>query len=327
MSAPPISVAEALTWAAAQLRATSDTSRLDAELLLAHVLGWSRARVLAERRAPLSEAQQAAFRDLVARRATLEPIAYLIGHREFYGLDFIVDHHVLIPRPETELLVEHAIAVARRMTTDQGDARQKAQGRLKAPVAGRSSPVFESERMAVADHSSPDLSGGEGSVVVADIGAGSGCIAVALAIHLPGALVYAVDISSEALGVAQRNVERHGVVGRVRLIKSDLLDALPEPVDILVSNPPYTILSAIDAGVRRHEPHLALDGGAEGLDVYRRLLAAAPAKLRPGGAVLLEIGATQGAAVADLARMHFPAARIEVYQDVAGLDRVVVVAT
>jgi release factor glutamine methyltransferase len=163
------------------------------------------------------------------------------------------------------------------------------------------------------------------SVVVADIGTGSGCIAVALAVHLPETLVYAADISPEALSVARQNAERHGVVERVRLFESDLLDALPAPVDVLVSNPPYTILSEIDAGVRRHEPRLALDGGAEGLDVYRRLLAAAPAKLRLGGAVLLEIGATQRVVVADLARAYFPAARIEVYQDLAGLDRVVVI--
>jgi release factor glutamine methyltransferase len=138
-------------------------------------------------------------------------------------------------------------------------------------------------------------------------------------------MIYAVDISPEALSVARQNIERHGVVKRVRLIEGDLLDALPEAVDVLVSNPPYTILNEIDAGVRRHEPHLALDGGADGLDMYRRLLAAAPAKLRTGGAVLLEIGATQGTAVADLARAHFPAARINVYQDLAGLDRVVIV--
>ena len=317
MSAPPTSIAEALTWAAAQLRATSDTPRLDAELLLAHILGWSRARILAERREHLSETQLAALRDLIVRRAALEPIAYIVGHKEFYGLDFLVDRSVLIPRPETELLVERALAIVRQLTADHRpnkEARRQGEGEHLRQAISLSPllPVSLSNRS---------------SVVIADIGTGSGCIAVALAVHLPEALVYATDISPEALRIARQNVERHGVVERVRPIEGDLLDALPEPVDVLVSNPPYTILEEIDVGVRRHEPHLALDGGTDGLDVYRRLLAAAPAKLRSGGAVLLEIGATQAAAVVDLARAHFPATRIKVYQDLAGLDRMVVVET
>jgi release factor glutamine methyltransferase len=161
--------------------------------------------------------------------------------------------------------------------------------------------------------------------VVADIGTGSGAIAVAVAAHLPGALVYATDLSPEALRVAQQNVERHGLAERVVLRQGDLLEALPEPVDLLLSNPPYTIMSQIDENVRRHEPHLALDGGRDGLAFYERLLADGPAKLRPGGAALLEIGATQGAAVADMARAAFPEAQIVVHQDLAGLDRVVAI--
>jgi release factor glutamine methyltransferase len=320
MSEPLSTIAQALTWATDQLRNTSDTPRLDSDLLLAHTLDWSRARVLAERHAPLSQPQQAALRTLVARRAALEPIAYLIGHKEFYGLDFLVDHHVLIPRPETELLVERAIAIARQMTTDH-----------RPPTTEERLRVLREPRSSSLDPRSSSFStsvvGRRSSVVVADIGTGSGCIAVALAVHLPEAVVYAADISPEALRIARQNIERHGVAGRVRPIEGDLLDSLPEPVDVLVSNPPYTILSEIDEGVRRYEPRLALDGGADGLEVYRRLLAAVPPKLRPGGAVLLEIGATQGAAVAELAQIHMPAARIAVYQDLAGLDRVVVVET
>jgi release factor glutamine methyltransferase len=317
MSAPLTSIAEALSWATNQLHATSETPRLDAELLLAHVLGWSRARILAERRETLSGAQQAALGGLVVRRAAREPIAYLIGHKEFYGLDFLVNRDVLIPRPETELLVDRALAVARQMTTDhQPNKETRRQG--------------EGEHIPQAISLSPRLPislSSRSSVVIADIGTGSGCIAVALAVHLPQALVYAVDISPEALSVARRNTERHGVMERVRLTEGDLLDALPEPVDVLVSNPPYTILMEVEVGVQWYEPHLALDGGTDGLGVYRRLLAAAPAKLQPNGAVLLEIGATQGTAVTDLALTYFPAARINVYQDLAGLDRVVVVET
>jgi release factor glutamine methyltransferase len=160
--------------------------------------------------------------------------------------------------------------------------------------------------------------------VIADIGTGSGCIAVALAVHLPQAHIYAIDLSSDALAVARQNVIRHHVDASVTLLTGDLLAPLPQPVDLLVSNPPYTVLDEVDPGVRTHEPRLALDGGSDGLAVYRRLFAAAPSALRPGGALMLEIGATQARAVVDLARQAFPEAVIRVRQDLAGRDRVVI---
>jgi release factor glutamine methyltransferase len=292
-----VTIAQALAWATYDLRPASETPRLDAELLLAHVLGWDRARLLAEARLALTEAQNAAFRSLIARRAALEPVAYLIGHKEFFGIDFIVDQRALMPRPETELLVELALGFARRRTKD--------------------------ERPMNLDQ--PPLVIGRSSFVIADIGTGSGAIAIALALHLPTAQVIAIDISPDALALARQNVARHGLDGRVRLLQGDLLEPLNEPVAMIVSNPPYTILAEIDEGVRLHEPHLALDGGSDGLDVYRRLLHQAPAKLHPGGAVLLEIGATQAAAVMDLGRRAFPEAIIRVHRDLAGLDRVVVI--
>jgi release factor glutamine methyltransferase len=292
-------ISDALAWATDQLRLAGDTPRLDAELLLAHVLGWPRARLLAERREPLSDEQWSAFSALVARRRALEPVAYLVGHKEFYGLDFLVDRRVLVPRPETELLVELtlAAAAARPRTKDQG------------PIEGAEVPLVF----------------GPSSLVIADVGTGSGCIAVALAVHLPHVAVMAIDRSPDALDVARQNVIRHGVVERVWLLEGNLLAALGQPADLIVSNPPYTILDEIDAGVRRSEPHAALDGGADGLEVYRRLLAAAPGKLRPGGAILLEIGATQAAAVSVLARQSFRGAEIQVHKDLAGRDRVVTI--
>ncbi len=274
-------VAHALRWATDRLQVSSATPRLDAEVLLGHVLGWSRTRVLSERQSLLSAEQCAQFEQLVERRVALEPVAYLVGHREFYGRDFVVTPAVLVPRPETELLVESALAWARRRP------------------AGR--------------------------LTIADIGTGSGIIAVTLAAEMPEARVYAVDLSPDALHVAVHNAQRHGVAAQVTLLHGDLLDPLPEPVDLLVSNPPYTVLAEIDENVRRHEPHLALDGGQDGLDVYRRLLADAPARLAPGGIVMLEIGATQGAAVAALAQQHFPGAAVAVRQDLAGWDRVVTI--
>ena len=294
-SEKPSTIAQYLAWADERLRDTSATPRLDAELLLAYALGWGRARLIAEGRQMVDEDRAAVFRGLVERRAELEPVAYLVGHKEFYGLDFLVDRRVLVPRPETELLVDLALAFARRRTNDQ---RPTTSG---ANAARRS------------------------SLAIVDVGTGSGCIAAALAAHLADAAILAVDSSADALAVARQNVDRHGVADRVRLVQGDLLEPLGEAVDLIVSNPPYTILDQIDPGVRRHEPRGALDGGPDGLTIYRRLLAQAPDKLRPGGALLLEIGATQGADVADLARPHFPNANIRVHKDLAGLDRVVAI--
>jgi release factor glutamine methyltransferase len=223
-------------------------------------------------------------------------VAYIVGRREFFGLDFVVDQRVLVPRPETELLVELALAGA-----------ENQEPRTENPVSQFS--VLDSW------------------FSIADIGTGSGCIAVALAVHLPRARVYAVDIAPDTLDVARVNVMRHGVGERVTLLEGDLFAPLPEPVEMIVSNPPYTVLGEIDEGVRRHEPRRALDGGDDGLAVYRRLLAQSPGYLRPGGALLLEIGATQGEAVTALARSAFRSADVTVHKDLAGHDRVVRITT
>lgn len=274
-----VTIQHALRTAAEQLRAVSTTARLDAELLLAHTLGWSRAKVVAERDYALTPEQQATFAALVARRAAREPVAYLTGHREFFGLDLLVDRRVLIPRPETEVLVELAIAEARRY--------------------------------------------GNAPLTIADIGVGSGAIAIALAMHLPRAILYGVDLSAGALEVAAANIARYHLHDRITLLEGDLLAPLPGPVDLIVSNPPYTILNEIEEGVYRYEPHLALDGGPDGLDCYRRFIAAAPAYLKPQGAILLEIGAWQAEAVVHLLNQAMPQAEIGVQRDLAGRDRVV----
>jgi release factor glutamine methyltransferase len=271
---------DAIAWAVETLRDTSETPRLDAEVLLAHTLGWSRARVLSRLQETISDEMLQQFRTLILRRAAREPVAYLVGRKEFYGLEFVVDRRVLVPRPETETLVDTALEWAKQRP---------------------------------------------GPLVIADVGTGSGCIAVALAVHLPQAHIYAIDLSSDALAVARQNVIRHHVDASVTLLTGDLLAPLPQPVDLLVSNPPYTVLDEVDPGVRMHEPHLALDGGSDGLAVYRRLFAAAPSALRPGGALMLEIGATQARAVVDLARRAFPSAAVYVQRDLAGRDRVVAV--
>lgn len=270
-----------LREATATLAPVSSSPRLDAELLLAHVLGWTRARLLAERDDAPTPAQTAAFAALVSRRATLEPVAYMVGHREFYGLDLAVTPDTLVPRPETELLVDLALRAAPAIR----------------PYGPR--------------------------LTIADIGTGTGAIAIALATHLPEALIYASDLSAQALEVAHRNVERYGLADRVRLLHGDLLTPLPEPVDLLVSNPPYTILAEVEPNVRAHEPPLALDGGPDGAAIYRRLLAGIRPYLRPDGAVLLEIGAWQGDLVATMLRESMPDMLVTIHPDLAGRDRVV----
>jgi release factor glutamine methyltransferase len=259
-----------------------DSPRLDAELLLAHALGTNRAWVLAHPERRLTPKELTRFRDLVGRRLGREPLAYITGHREFFGLDLAVDARVLIPRPETELLVEQALALARRLPE-------------------------------------PPL--------IADVGAGSGAIAVALAVHLPAARIYALDQSPDPLAVSAQNARRHGVEGRVVCLEGDLLDPLPETVHIVTANLPYVASEeweSLAPEIRVHEPQAALDGGPGGLEVIRRLLAMAGRHLRPQGAILLEIGAEQGPAARTLAAEHFPQARVDLHQDYAGLDRLLI---
>jgi release factor glutamine methyltransferase len=292
-------IGEALAQAVTQLRNEGvDSPRLDSELLLAHVLDVNRAAVLAHPNQRLTPKALTRYRDLVDRRAHREPLAYILGHREFYGLDFSVNRHVLIPRPETELLVEHAL--------------KRVQGLGPRPW-------------------------------IVDVGAGSGAIAVTLAVHLPQARVYALDASSEALAVVAENAEHHGVSDRVWCLQGDLLEPLarlepttagsPAPswqgqADLITANLPYVTTGewrSLAPEIRAYEPRTALDGGADGLDLIRRLLATASPFLRPGSALLVEIGANQGETVTAMARRHLSPARIELHQDYAGLDRLVVV--
>lgn len=299
------SVLDALTWGAQRVRYVAP--RLGAEVLLAHVLGVSRAHLLAHPERILTASEQAAYKRLVSRCAMGEPLFYLIGRREFYGLDFLVDPHVLIPRPETELLVEQALALI------------------------ASSAI----------------------TTIADIGAGSGCIIITLAVHLSPhlretACLYATDISAAALAVARANAARHGVADKITFLQGDLLSPLPRPVELIVANLPYVARDewgelAADANVVEFEPAIALDGGRDGLEVFRRffdqarshpsrgselaLSATRGQALAPGGAILLEVGAGQAGAVAALAQAAFPTAYISVARDYAGLDRIVSVRT
>ncbi len=275
-------IASTLKELASRLRTHSETPELDAQLLLARTLNRPRSWLAAHPEARLDPEPAAALEAFARRLEGGEPLPYILGKWEFYSLSFEVTPDVLIPRPETELLVERAIAWARRSN-----------------VAGQ------------AFH-------------VADVGTGSGCIAVSLAVNVPEIQVTATDISAAALTVAQRNAEKHGVAGRITFLKADLFpDPLsPSPFSLITANLPYIPTSVLHRlPIFGREPTLALDGGEDGLALIRRLLEKAPRLLAPGGLLLLEIEASQGAAALSLARGAFEKAEIHLHQDLSGRDR------
>lgn len=278
MSGPePATIGAALAAGRARLaRAGDDEAALDAAVLLGHLLGVGRATLLAHPERPVAPETWQRYVALLGRRADGEPVAYLTGRREFFGLDFAVDARVLVPRPETELLVERANTYLRALPPGP--------------------------RLAV------------------DVGTGSGAIAVSLAHARPDLAVVAADVSHDALAVARANAARHGVADRVRFIAGSLLDWLGRPVDLIVANLPYLRPDQAHAGIAR-EPALALYAGPDGFDLYRRLLAQAPSRLRPGGLLIAEIDPAQRAlalAAAGEAAPGWPAA---VHDDHAGRPR------
>ncbi len=282
-----------------RLRAAgSDTPRLDAELLLAYAIGVDRTAVIAHGDAPVGADAAATYESLIARREKGEPVAYLRGIKEFHGIALTVDGRGLIPRPETELLVDTAIA---------------------AVMAALTSGI---ERV--------------GRLRVADVGTGSGAIAVALAVVLRARRVppddvdiVALDVSEDALDLARENAVAHGVGDRLRFVASDLLppDARSSPFDVILANLPYVRTAELDASAGKpvsttFEPRLALDGGADGLTVIGRLLGQLEWGLASDGIALLEIGGDQGEAAPALVADHLPAWTCDVIPDLAGLPRV-----
>lgn len=293
MTAARTTVAAVIADATRRLReAEPDSARLDAELLLGHVMGRERAWLLGHGDAPVAPELLVDLAGLVERRVAGEPIAYLRGFKEWFGLRLRTDRRALIPRPETELLAETAIAeIASRLAADPG---------------GHPIHVWE-------------------------VATGSGAVSLALALRFRVALrlervrLAASDLSSEALELAAENLAAHRIGGLVTLACTDLLhgagELLPTP-DVVIANLPYVATAEVAAarGSRAHEPRAALDGGADGLDLVRRLLAAAPAAVAPRGTLLLEVGAGQDGVV----REHAPrGSSVTVLPDLAGVGRVV----
>ena len=260
-----------------------EAARIDAEVLARHVLGWDRATYVSECHRPVDRAFDTRYAALITRRVGREPVAHLVGYREFWGLELAVTPDVLIPRPETELVVETAL-------------------RLRSARPG--------------------------DFLLADVGTGSGCLAIALATEFPAARVIATDMSAAALDVAQANAARHGVADRITWYHGRDLAGAPRPVDLIVSNPPYVPAAAIDAlapEVRDHEPRIALNGGPDGTVALRAVIADADGALAPDGDLIVEFGSDQESAFREI--VAGTGLRVtRVVRDLQGLARVGVVA-
>lgn len=277
-------LAEARRWAVSELvRIGVEEAAAEADWLLCHLLGVRRAELPLHRHQPLTGAQWQALQEALARRSRREPLAYILGTQEFMGLSLVVDGRVLVPRPETEALAEQVLARWQPHQTWWGD-----------------------------------------------VGTGSGALAVSLAVNLPTVRVMAVDVSLAALEVARINVRRHGVAARVHLVGGFLLAPLRSlgcggGVDGIVANLPYVPSAAVGTlqpEISRWEPRLALDGGPDGLDLYRRLFAQVPAWLRPGGWIACEFGLGQAAAMRQLARQTPGLGAVEILLDYSGQERI-----
>jgi release factor glutamine methyltransferase len=258
----------------------TNEAALDAARLARHVLGWDLARFIAYETESAPEGFPAAFESLVSRREQREPMSAITRRREFWGLEFEVGPEVLAPRPETEIIVEEAVACLRSRGRDD-----------------------------------------DGRPLIVDVGTGSGCLAVCLAREFPAARVIATDISPAALSIAARNAQHHGVGDRVEFRQTSLLDGVIGPAALIVSNPPYIPagdIPGLPPEVRVWEPLQALDGGPDGLDLVRALLAAAPRVLAPGGWLIMEFGYGQRDAVTALLR----GSRLELVRVVNDLQRI-----
>lgn len=275
-----MNIAEALKLAKNEfLAADSGRGGRDAVLLLMHATGRGRTLIYSHPEYVLSDEEERKFLASLKRRCRREPIQYITGFQEFYGFEFEVTPDVLIPRPETELLVEYG---SRALETSKDKH-------------------------------------------FLEVGVGSGCVSIAILKMVPDSRCTAVDISPQAIEVARRNAISHGVPDRIELIQSDLFEAVEGSFDVLISNPPYIPrrdLAGLMAEVRDFEPHSALDGGEDGLQVIRRLAEGAPAYLRKGGSIFIEVGAGQASAVASLLE-NGPFSGVSITKDLAGIGRMV----
>ena len=287
---PPLSsVGAALEWALRELQLI-ESGPLLAQVLLGRLLQQPRSWILAHPESTLTPALASAYRSQIHRARSGEPLPYLTGIQEFFGLEFEVTPDVLIPRPETELLVETALEWLAENQRETGRAAS--------------------------------------SIRAVDLGTGSGCIAAAIAVHTPGLRVTAADVSAAALAVAARNFLRHGVRNRIHLLQSDLLTGLRGPIDLLCANLPYALSGSLEGSpVVRFEPRLAIDGGPDGLRLVSRAIDQSAGRMAAGGLALFEIDAAHADEARKRAAGLFPRATVKVKKDLAGWGRLLIVRT
>jgi release factor glutamine methyltransferase len=283
-----MTVLEALNWATDFLKDHQvDNPRLSAELLLSRSMGVRREELYIRLHSQITEGDRGALNAFVQRRVSGEPLQYILGQQEFWSFDMKVAPQVLIPRPETELLVEQALSI------------------LESASFGKAPRVLE-------------------------LGTGSGAIAISLAREVKEIFVVATDVSKEALELARQNALHAGVERRITFVHGDLFNALQSaeekgPFDVIVSNPPYVPRPDIESLAKevKNEPRIALDGGEDGLDFHRRIISEAPAHLRAGGWLLLEMGQGQGARVSALIGEKVDFQRPQIHSDLSGIERVI----
>lgn len=292
-----------------------ESPRLDAEVLLAHVLEKQRIYLYVHFDEPLQPAELAAYREMVKQRVLRVPVAQILGEKEFMGLTFKVTADTLVPRPDTEILVQAAVERLKAM-----------KGEAKAPEDEALADGEEASSAADRDEAAADVS--QEPLRIADIGTGSGAICLSVLRYLAGTVADTVDISPAARAVAEENAASLGLQDRVTFHTGDLLQPLVGMTfAAILSNPPYipeADIATLAPEVRLKEPHTALSGGQDGLDFYRRLAKEAPAMLVPGGFTAFEVGIHQAGDVADLLKANPLIDRTEILPDYAGIDRVVV---
>jgi release factor glutamine methyltransferase len=302
----PWTIGRLLTWTVDYLQKHgADNPRLDAEVLLATARGCKRIDLYAAYSDEADEPVRTAFRELVRRRAEGTPVAYLVGHREFYALEFEVNPDVLIPRPETELLIVALV------------------DHVKKRGAGGSGIGAGEDLNTSAPSPQPSV-----PIQIADVGTGSGILAVCAAKYIPGSHVTAIDISPAALAVARRNAERHGVADRVTFVEGSLLTSTPaDPqFDYIISNPPYIStaeMQELTRDVREYEPHIALHAGEKGSEIVAPLIEQAAARLNTGGVLLIEVSPMIAAQVEQLIRDQSSLEIGPTIRDLTGHPRVV----
>jgi len=298
-----LTIKEVLSWAEGYLNGYGVADpKAETEYLLSHLLNCKRSGLYLKHDKSLAIDEFQRFMDWLNRRIAMEPSQYIIGEQEFWGLAFKVTRDVLIPRPETEILVEEAIKT----------------------VSSKSEVVSGNNNIQLTTHDS--------RFTILDLCTGSGCIAVSLAKEIPDCHIYAVDVSEKALYVARENAERHGgVADRINFLQGDLFGPLKclklvKRVDLIVSNPPYiakTMMKDLQPEIRDYEPEIAVYAGEDGLDFYRRIISEAPKYLAKDGCILLEMGYGQAEEIKKLIEQHKAFEHIDIKKDFAGIDRVI----